>query len=620
MMLNLNESFAGLRILSLVSKPSFYREVYEAQASDGKKVYLIVYDNHNSRMLMDKKGKMKEFTMLSDMTNAAFPKPISIGSLSYRGRAMSYMTAKHFEGMTLRAMMEGKPMSVRMAVNIALQVMIAVSELIVYTNGGGHYNLNPDTVIVSRVEGGVVVHLGGLGHVAEPCSGNPPFITADLNSCCRAPETYRGRYSSASDVFSMGMLLGYLLMGYYPYNIDESATECQIRAITNSGIVPDLDDMPNELKDIVYKAVSKKKRERYANLYGMIFALSRYADENGIESKAPVISKTQESMDSDTNGNEETGEERKDEQEQSDSKKHRLKIDTKVKKGEGLKAVAGMEELKKALRRDFVDVMNNRKLAERFGIKPNNIILYGPQGCGKTYISNRLAEETGMATFTVNPSDLGSVYIHGTQGLIRELFQKAEEKAKQNHKGCLLLVDEIDAHLTKRDMSESVHYADEVAEWLVQLNDCVQKNVFVIGMTNRLDCLDRAAIRHGRFDKVFYVDLPDATGREELLRMEVGKVPHEPRIDYKSLAMMCDGFTAGDLSYVVKEAAGLTFSTCLSSHNDKLVVKETLLKEVASATRPSVTTEELRKYRSIWDEFMNKNTTQRQAIGYCVYN
>lgn len=614
-MLNLYEPFAGLQILSLVSKHSLYREVYEAQTPKGEKVYLIVYDNHNSRLLMDK-GKVREFALLSGVTNAVLPKPIKTGSLSYRGRAMSYMTTAHFDGVTLRALMRGRPLIVRVAVNIALQVMSALGELALYTNGGGHYNLNPDTIIVTRVEGGVIAHLGGLGHVSGPCTGNPPFITNDLNPCCRAPETFLGRYSSASDVFSMGMLLGYMLLGQYPYDIDESMAESRIRTITNSGNVPELYDLPDGLKDIICKALSKKKRMRYISLFDMLYALSRFASENGIDAKAPVITKTQKSGANDAD--EKKLDEIIDKQRESDS--HGLKIEAKKKEGKGLQAVAGMEDLKKELRRDFVDILNNRELAAKFGIKPNNIILYGPQGCGKTYISNRLAEETDMDTFFVNPSDLGSTYIHGTQGLIRELFNKAEEKAKQNGRGCLLLVDEIDAHLAKRDMSGSEYLAGEVAEWLVQLNDCIQKNVFVIGMTNRLDCLDRAAIRHGRFDKVFFVDLPDATGREELLKMDVSKMPHESHIDYGSLAKMCEGFTAGDLSYVVKEAARLTFSTCLSTHKDNLAIGETLLKKVLSATRPSVTTEELRQYRRIWDEFMNTNTTQRQTIGYRVYN
>jgi len=180
----------------------------------------------------------------------------------------------------------------------------------------------------------------------------------------------------------------------------------------------------------------------------------------------------------------------------------------------------------------------------------------------------------------------------------------------------LLLVDEIDAHLGKRDMQGKEQQADEVAEWLVQLNDCVQKNVFVIGMTNRLDCIDKAAIRHGRFDKVFYVGLPDYACRKELLKMEVNKLPHERHIDFDSLAMVSVGFAAADLSYAVKEAARLTFCACLETHKNNLVVKEALLREMIENTRPSVSCAELRNYERIWDEYINKNINKRQTIGY----
>lgn len=299
-----------------------------------------------------------------------------------------------------------------------------------------------------------------------------------------------------------------------------------------------------------------------------------------------------------------------------DPKKPKLTITSSVKNGEGLRAVAGMDELKQTLMRDFVDVFKHRKLAERFNIKPNNFLLFGPQGCGKTYISLRLAEECEMTVYTVKPSDLGSIYIHGTQGIIHDLFQKAEEKAKQNGNGCLLLVDEIDAHLTKRDTFGRENQADEVAEWLVQLNDCVDKNVFVIGMTNRLDCMDKAAIRHGRFDKVFYVGMPDLACRKELLKMEVGKLPHEKRIDYEGLAVMTEGFASGDLAYVVKEAAKLTFYASVERHKGNLVIKESLLREVIAATIPSVSSEDLRVYEKIWAEYTNKNANQRRAIGF----
>ena len=217
----------------------------------------------------------------------------------------------------------------------------------------------------------------------------------------------------------------------------------------------------------------------------------------------------------------------------------------------------------------------------------------------------------------IKPSDLGSIWIHGSQTLIKELFQKAEEKAKKNKVGCLILIDEFDAFVCKRDASDNEHMANEVAEWLTQLNDCASKNIFVIGTTNCIQRIDPAILRHGRIDQIVYIGLPDKECRQQLFEYELNSRPHEENIDVEKLASITDGFTSSDISYIVKETATNAFEESVKNEESDIVkISETMLENVIKQTRPSVTKQEIKRFEQQRDEFLQTKDNERRTIGF----
>jgi cell division protease FtsH len=215
--------------------------------------------------------------------------------------------------------------------------------------------------------------------------------------------------------------------------------------------------------------------------------------------------------------------------------------------------LAGRAELAAFFNEHIVDIVLNRDRYKTLGIEfPSAVILHGPPGTGKTFAVERLVDFLGWPSFQIDASSVASPYIHETSKKVAQIFEKAMENAPS-----VLMIDEMEAFLADREMGSGHHRVEEVAEFLRRIPEAVKHEVLIIAMTNRIDMIDPAIQRRGRFDHVIKVDFASEIEVQSLLDKLLSSLPKEPDVDSKPLAQELAGRPLSDVAFVVREGARL---------------------------------------------------------------
>ncbi len=218
-------------------------------------------------------------------------------------------------------------------------------------------------------------------------------------------------------------------------------------------------------------------------------------------------------------------------------------------------SLVGRPDLEAFFCENVIDIVENAARYQALGIDfPPAIVLHGPPGCGKTFAVERLIEYLGWPSYSIDAASVASPYIHDTSRKASALFATAAENAPS-----VLVIDEMEAFLSDRSAAGASghHHVEEVAEFLRRIPEAGRNKVLVIGMTNKIEMIDAAILRRGRFDHVIAISPASELEIAALLRSLLAKLPRLESIDVDTTAKALAGRPLSDVAYIVRECARL---------------------------------------------------------------
>lgn len=553
-----------------------YCEIYSAKSlSDSKLVNLSIYNASKiARNDLDKEGNLKEISFLK-LGLSGLPTFLDQGEFNHELQKFRYISTKFISGESaLDRIKRLGPLSDIEAVNIIEKVISICKTLHNFTPPILLNGLSLNNIMFDLSSGSEEITLRNITNIRKfestfkfnHIDGVVPFLIST--------ESFNNVFTPKSDQFNIAALLFNLTEGIPPWYDEKKINlndpeEIDLFLEKRNKPLKFLNINDNHLKSFIVKSLDSNPDNRFDTLSSMLKFLNRET----LLGKQAVKS-----------------------------------VEKQTKRGNGLNDIGGMDSLKETLKTKVLDVLSKPEHFKKYGVTiPNGMLLYGPPGCGKTFISEKFCEEAGLNFFLIKPSDLSSIYISGGEEKIGNLFSQAEQNSPS-----VICFDEVDALMPKRTEGSHQSVSSRVNEFLAQINKCSERGIFVIATTNKPDLIDEAILRTGRLEIKVYVPPPDFEARKSMFEMFLNNRYAEIGLDYNKFSQLTENLVSSDIDFIVNKAAHA------AAIADKRISNEIIV-EIINTFKPSISKTTIDFYNQAHIKFENKeNNTQmdRPRIGF----
>ncbi len=553
---------------------SFCKTYSAVDSSTSKLVNLSVYNSSDiARDDLDNDGQLREVGFLK-LSIDGLPELIEYGSFNNSVDKFTFISTKFISGESaMDRIKRVGPLSDIESVSIIESIIKISSELHSYNPSILLNGLSPDNIMFDLSTGTEKIILRNLINLRRFDEDFKYSYVDGVSPYLLANECYNDVFTLKSDIFNLGALLYQLIEGippWYDENKKDFATKESVDSFLESRSYNlkffRLQD--DHLKNVITKSLSVKTDDRFNSVEDFKNYLMREKIITSSENKPRVKPK---------------------------------------KIGRGFDDIGGMNDLKQLLRSKVLDVLSRPEHFKKYGVTiPNGMLLYGPPGCGKTFISEKFCEEAGFNFYLIKPSDLSSIYVSGGEEKIGGLFSEAEKNSPS-----VICFDEVDALMPKRNESMNQSISSKVNEFLAQINKCSERGIFVIATTNKPNLIDEAILRTGRLEIQVYIGPPDFEARKSMFKILLSNRFVDIGIDYDKLAQLTENYVSSDLDFISNKAAHS------AAIQDTRITTE-IVEDIIKSFKPSISKKVIDSYENSHQKFSEEETKDKHEprIGF----